>query len=181
MSIKSLRIKNAFTLIELLLVMGILGVLAVLALLALNPAESQRKSRDAKRIRDAGTYTSILEQIVTDKKPFTKVDTTLSTGGTNLTQQRCNNNFTETDVCEYANSVPLDPFNNKEVFTLNGGGTQANPTTDKYTVFYLLRLNSDGTYEVDTFMESKSNWDKIVNDSGSNPLYFETGTNLTAF
>ena len=41
---------NAFTLIELLIVMAVLGVLATVVLVAINPAQKQAEARDAGRI-----------------------------------------------------------------------------------------------------------------------------------
>src|SRR3989344_8558415 len=59
-------VQKAFTLVELLIVIGIIEILAVILLVTLNPAEAQRKARDAKRIKDAGTLQVILEQAVAD-------------------------------------------------------------------------------------------------------------------
>ena len=57
---------NAFTIVELLVVIGIIAILAVTLLALLNPAEAQRRTRDAKRLRDLNTIQAIVNQYLED-------------------------------------------------------------------------------------------------------------------
>lgn len=59
-SIKNLSFQKAFTLIELLMVMGVLGVLAGIIVINIGPA-SQKKARDTIRRNDLKQYQTALE------------------------------------------------------------------------------------------------------------------------
>ena len=56
------RIKSAekgFTLVEILIVVALIAILAVIALVTINPAEAQKKSRDARRVKELGTLQGV--------------------------------------------------------------------------------------------------------------------------
>src|SRR3989344_4301770 len=61
-------LNKGFTLIELLVVIAILGILATLVVLAINPAEIQRKSRDATRLSDVATIRKAIDLSIADGK-----------------------------------------------------------------------------------------------------------------
>ncbi len=70
---------RAFTLLELLLVIGILAVLASVTFIAINPAEQLKKSRDSSRLADLATLNSALSIYVTDTGGSTSIGTTTLT------------------------------------------------------------------------------------------------------
>ncbi len=58
--------RSAFTLIELLIVVGILAILSIVVLLVIKPPELLRQSRDANRVSDMATLTSALNLYATE-------------------------------------------------------------------------------------------------------------------
>lgn len=59
--------RSAFTLVEILVVIGILASLSVATVLVLNPAEMLKSSRDTVRLADLATLNSALSLLSTDK------------------------------------------------------------------------------------------------------------------
>ena len=176
---------KAFTLVELLIVIGIIGLLAVTVLLALNPAEAQRKARDTDRILDAATLQAVLEQIVNEGNiviPTTPADSLGGTNGivssisgsnANLTSQNCTvaagHWLGGYDLCPYVKTVPLDPQNGRTATYQTGV-----PATPTATGIMLYRARVSGTdYEINVRQESSSNVAKLTGDGGDSPEWFE--------
>lgn len=77
--------KQAFTLIELLIVIGILGILAAVVLVAINPTKQLAESRNAGRRADVKTIMNAIQQYVIDNGSLPAgVDTTLKMIGTDV-------------------------------------------------------------------------------------------------
>lgn len=68
MSMQNTKQLKAFTLIELLLVIGIIAVLAVVVFVALDPAKRFADARDARRVTDVETILSAVTQYTIDNK-----------------------------------------------------------------------------------------------------------------
>ena len=60
--------KKAFTLIEILLVIGMIAVLATVVFVALDPAKRFRDARDAKRSTDAQSILSAVQTFIIDNQ-----------------------------------------------------------------------------------------------------------------
>lgn len=167
--------QKAFTLIELLIVIGILGVLLTAVIVNINPLEAQRKARDTVRLKDMAVLESILIQLINDGVTIPTGSGNLGiTGGassttsgrtTNCTSTAASTNWLGIDVCNYAKTVPIDPRNNQPI-TAQGNST--NPQTAAYNA-----IVSSGNYEVRTFLESPSNLSKLSSDGGNNDTHFE--------
>lgn len=62
--------KNAFTLIELLIVIAIIGVLAAVVLIAINPARRMAQARDSGRKSDIGQMATALQAYFTTNSSY---------------------------------------------------------------------------------------------------------------
>jgi prepilin-type N-terminal cleavage/methylation domain-containing protein len=171
--------RNAFTIIELLVVVGIISILAIALLVTLNPTEAQKKSRDAKRLKDASTMQAILESYIADGgAPFCTTACTSAGGTAAANSQPCGaTNWMSTDLCEYAQSVPSDPINQAARTCATWSGTPAVPAADNSCDLYyqVMMLGSD--YEINVRQESLDNADKLMNDPGSDVDYIEIISN----
>lgn len=164
--------QQAFTLVELLVVIGILGVLMTVALAAINPAEAQRKARDTQRMKDMATLQTAVEQYLADggATPAASADSGA------LTTTACASNWTGLNLCNYLNKVPVDPQNNKSIAVTDGVASGVGTaTTNRTAIYKLVYSAAAGTYKICTYLESKSNATKPYNDGGL------AGSGLNAF
>lgn len=168
---------KAFTLVELLIVIGIIGLLAVTVLLTLNPAEAQKKTRDTKRIKDAQTLQAVVEQFLNEGGVIPAAWATATTGITsagagNLQAQPCATNWLGADVCNFTKSVPTDPLNNRNSSCAESGSATA---IANCPMNYQLRINGAGStdYEIRVRQESVSNAQKLGSDGGNDTRWFE--------
>jgi prepilin-type N-terminal cleavage/methylation domain-containing protein len=178
-----LRNKKAFTIIELLVVIGIIGILAVALLVTLNPTEAQRKARDSKRLKDAATLQAIIEQNLNDGGDFntcTPANTCKSSTAGSAESQPCSNNWLGENLCLYAQTIPTDPANNQSrtvIVNVTQNNNTYTPTTGTDTAEYFVGV-SNADYEIMVMMESTSNAQKILNDGGNSAKFVEIGSNL---
>jgi prepilin-type N-terminal cleavage/methylation domain-containing protein len=158
------------TLIELLITIGIISTLAVVLVTLINPAETGRKSRDAKRMSDLATIKRAIDMALADKQPLTPagpltIDSTNDIGGLN--------------VSKYIPAIPKDPAYSAS------GNTQVidkdcnRQAADKSTMVYQYISDGD-TYTVRTRFESVSSCTSLTQD-GYTSDYYEMGTNLELF
>lgn len=168
-------LEKAFTLVELLIVIGIIGILAVVLLVTLNPAEAQRKARDAKRIKDAGVLQVVMEQAVADSLIVDGAPITLAAGvnsggsaASRKSQDVCEDtNWLKINICNYAKSAPMDPLNGYST-------TVANEATAVYPTYRVRVSGID--YEINVRQESAGNKLKLSGDTsatGSSIKWFE--------
>lgn len=180
--------KKAFTLIELLIVIGILSILVVTILITLNPAEAQKKARDTKRMKDLATLDAILLQYINDGNPplCSPLECESHYAG-QVQSQKCDSSWikdtgssgTSVNLCKYANTIPTDPINN--ILGTHVGGSVSSPGTDNTSAFRYRLIMSGSDYEINAFQESKSNIGNVVNDGGggnNGPWWVERGSRL---
>lgn len=176
-------LKRGFTLIELLIVIGILAVLIVVVLLIINPGKAQANSRDAVRMKDLGTLQAVLNQYLDDGNTPDVNSCLVAAGGCTSVAgsgkfQPCDSNWLGVDVCDYAQSVPLDP-NNGATRTCVNGGTVDTPTfDDNCSMMYRVKIEG-GKYEINVRQESKNNADNAISDGGNSSEWAEIGSDRT--
>ena len=174
---------NAFTILELLVVIGIIAVLAVTLIALLNPGEAQKRNRDAKRLKDATVLQTVVSQYLEDGNNFgTNCTTTTpctSTAAGNVdsvTAAADAANWlggTSANLSTYAQTIPVDPFNATGT-CITGIGTSSTSCAIHYRVAV-----SGRNYEINVREESKSDEKRLVGDGGDSTQWFEifNGTN----
>ncbi|MCA9372233.1 type II secretion system protein [Candidatus Woesebacteria bacterium] len=163
------KTKKGFTLVELLIVIGIIGVLAVTLMLALNPAEAQKRARDAKRLKDMQNLQAVLELYMNSDEDIPanlNVTTTNVAAGTQ--SEPCDSNWTTLNLCNYTRTVPVDPVNATSRTIMTANGTPVN----NITIIYRLRISS-GNYEINTRLEAEDSASTIGGDGGNSLVWYE--------
>jgi len=165
--------EKAFTLVELLIVIGIIGVLATTLLLNMNPAEAQKKSRDTKRLKDLSTLQSAIEGMINDGVNFPNTNTVEDRAFTG--NNSCATNWTGSNLCNYLNTVPVDPSMGSNITTVHANGTTLGTGVGRYRLNY----DSGARYKLSTQLESTSNSTKLDSDNGLSDWWYEVFNNRT--
>jgi len=168
------NLNKGFTLIELLVVIAILGILATLVVLAINPAEAQRKGRDATRLSDVATIRKAIDLSIADGKLLPGTVATPVTGTSAGSRDAASaSNYLSMDVSKYLSVLPIDPRQNATDATLLTDGT-----TQIAAGSMVYSFTSNGkTYELNAYIESTDNVAIPANDGGTSNLLYEIGTN----
>ncbi len=167
---KKSNARLGFTLIEVLIVVALLAILAVVALLALNPAAAQDRARDASRLKDMTTWQSIVEQYVADNPTATVNAVSTANGGANACGTA---GWFGSDVCNYANLLPVDQSNKSTNYITTGG------TSTTGNVYYQVVIGG-GFYRICSRLQGKANAVKMTSDGGNSASYYEIYNNTTA-
>ena len=159
-----------------MIVIGILSVLAITLLVVLNPAEAQKRSRDAKRLKDANTLQTIVQQYLDDGNSFGSTCTTgspcTSTNSGTVDATACSGTEnwlggTSADLCNYAKTIDRNPSNATNRTCITGTGTTA-------TCIMIYRVAVSGSnYEINVRQESTTNETKVTGDSGDSDQWVE--------
>jgi len=166
-------LKKGFTLVELLVVVAILGILAAILILAINPAEAQRKSRDATRLSDLATIRQAIDLSVANGAVLAgTVAVPVSGDSTGSRDTTAVGNWVNMDVSQYLSVLPIDPRQNATDVTRLSDGTT---TIVAGSMVYSFVSDGDA-YELNAFLESTDNAPFVNNDGGNQNLRFEIGT-----
>jgi type II secretory pathway pseudopilin PulG len=166
---------NAFTILELLVVIGLIIILAITLLTLLNPAEAQKRNRDAKRLRDVTTLQTIVSQYLEDGNSFGSNCTTttpcssLSAGNVDSTPPSGATNWlggTSVNLSIYTQTIPVDPVNGTSTCVTGVG------TTASCSIVYRVAV-SGREYEINMRMESTADEKRVVGDGGDSTQWFE--------
>lgn len=134
--------KNAFTLVEMILVTVIIGIVAGIVINVINIPRVQARSRDSKRIGDLKRIQTALELYFADKRAY-PVNAGFSLANTVLTG-------TNLIAPSYMDQIPLDPNNGKNAKNTSTMKCRSGSTTHGY--YYITDAN--GTkYVISAIME----------------------------
>jgi len=168
------NLTKAFTLIELLVVIAILGILATLVVLAINPAEAQRKGRDATRLSDMATVRKAIDLSIADGETLLGTTAIPYTGNSAGSRDAASAaNYVGMDVSKYLSVLPLDPRQSATTVTVLSDGTTQIAAGG---MVYSFSANGN-TYELNAYLESTDNAAVATNDGGTSATVYEIGTN----
>ncbi len=152
-----------FTLVEVLIVVALIAILAVIALVTINPFEAQKRTRDARRLKEIGTLQGIIEQYVADNPSATGF-TAESTD--NASSNSCTTaGWLGINICNYANTIQHDPLNRTAEYTLTDGSS----TTG--ALYYQVAIDANLRYRICTKLESAANASKLTEDGVANNFF----------
>jgi type II secretory pathway pseudopilin PulG len=149
--------------VEVLIVVALIAILAVIALVTINPFEAQKRTRDARRLKEIGTAQGIIEQYIADN-PNAAGITSESTD--NSASNSCTTaGWLGVDICNYANTLAADPLNRSAEYTLTDGSS----TTG--AMYYQILIDANLRYRICTRLESAANASKLTEDGVANNFF----------
>ena len=122
------KLRKAFTLIEMLVVIGVLAILLTIVLIAINPARQFSQSNNTKRRSDANAILNAIDQYAADYKGVLPagIDDTVRTIGSAVGDA----NICTSLVTDYLAALPVDPLTNN--------GTPVTDCTAAYSTNYTV-------------------------------------------
>lgn len=152
------RQSEAFTLVELLVVISIIGLMSSITVVSLNSARAQ--SRDAKRITEINRLQTALELYFDKNGTYPQINnasTSKKADGCGQGGSWCD---LETELASFMNPIPRDPL-----------GLQ-----DDYRLYYDSDSNTNySSYGIMARMEHGANFGLAVNDGGYYLEFYEVG------
>jgi len=194
-----LPLRHAFTLVEVLVVVGLIAVLSTVVLLTLNPLDFLKQGRDSTRLNDLSNLLRTLNYIKAESPQtffgnaktiyISRPDPNL-TGDATSTCPNMNLPSIPNDWSYYCVSqenlskidgkgwIPID-FRNQAIFRLSK--LPVDPKNDEnYYYTYVYDPNTQ-TFEINTVLESEKQKHLLAEDNGDNDNLYELGTNLTLY
>lgn len=162
---------KAFTIPELVLVMGIIGVLASVSFVLLNPLQALKRSRDAVRFHDLNTLKSAVVLALQNGAIFGSRCTSLSPcDSSSGTLAIDGSGYVDLNLTGFLNLLPRDP--------LASSGTFTDVLSQNVPASYQFAHDGSGNFEIRAHLESKDNASRYEGDGGNNSNYYEVGTKL---
>jgi prepilin-type N-terminal cleavage/methylation domain-containing protein len=194
-----LLLRHAFTLVEVLIVVGLIAVLSTVVLLTLNPLDFLKQGRDSTRLNDLSNLVRTLNYIQAESPQtffgnpktiyISRPDPNL-TGDATSTCPNMNLPPIPSDWSYYCVSkenlsridgkgwIPID-FSKQAIFRLSKLPTDPK-NNENYYYTYVYDPNTQ-TFEIDTALESQKQKHLLSEDNGDNNNLYELGTNLTLY
>lgn len=119
MSAKTIKKKLAFTLMELLIIVGVLTTIAIVVLVVLNPWGQIKKGHDSKRKQELIQLSKVMEDYYNDKKCYPKPDELCYNNAGATTCNICGNETTPlnfSNFSPYSSLLPCDPRHPNEQY-----------------------------------------------------------------
>ncbi len=159
--------KTGFTLIELLIVISIIGILVGVVLIILNPTKLRERARDAKRVAEIVSLRNAISYALTAESiKLTDTAGCATCASQSGTRQLDGENgwvkfviLSQGGLSDYIYSLPQDPLNEGDYF-------------------YEFASNGE-LFELSTTIEDESYFDTLGATGGTDPLKFETGSDLS--
>jgi prepilin-type N-terminal cleavage/methylation domain-containing protein len=172
------NISNAFTLLELLIVMGVIATLATVLMVIINPAESTRRTNDARRFSDMQMIKTAIDLTASDGKTIPNTGSGYIVLDSNTSLSDIDPSGTNVfDVSKYLSYMPEDPSYKISGITkglVMSGGNCVMGELNSLDMQY--RLWGNGTqYIIRAHMQSATNCDDVTKD-GNNNSTLEMGT-----
>ncbi|HAI62802.1 MAG: Type II secretory pathway, pseudopilin PulG [candidate division WWE3 bacterium GW2011_GWF2_41_45] len=151
---------NAFTLLEITIVMAVLLILIGVTISLISPVSSKGKARDNKRLSDISTLDRVINEYRLDYGQYPGLENFLYTsnylpaGSPDLYSAR--SGWIPVDISDYTTRYSVDPVND--------------------AIYHYEYFHNSADYEVSTRLEQLM--DKASEDGGNDPLKYELGTNL---
>ncbi|MDP3962378.1 MAG: type II secretion system protein [bacterium] len=133
--------RGAFTLIEILVVIGIIAVLASVVLVAINPGRQFKLARDSQRVSNINALLNSINQNIAEHKGVFTCDLTpldLPSASTTVKSASGGIDLAPCLVSAYLSVLPFDP---------SASGAHYN-SKDDYDTGYKVSIDSDGRVTV---------------------------------
>ncbi|MCX7589509.1 MAG: type II secretion system GspH family protein [Patescibacteria group bacterium] len=188
---------KAFTLVEILIVVGIIAILFSAIVFVLNPVEVLKNSRDSQRLNDLSTLNRAINYIqANESNKFlgqNKVvyvslpDESLSSGQTstcsNFNLPSLPSGYSYQCVSKYdlkknngSGWLPID-FSNQPAFKISTLPIDPQNNIDYY---YLYSFNpQNNKFEINARLESQKQQNKLIEDGGDSALLYEIGSDIS--
>jgi hypothetical protein len=143
----------------------------------LSPLQEELRARDLARLADFARLQSIIEFYLTDHgtDAFVENPSVNSQSAGGIQGQDCATNWLGINVCEYIQSVPVEPANTQTISALDANGSRSDESAG-----YGLQVDTiTGEYELCTFLESETNIELLKQDGGTDSDFYEIGTNTS--
>jgi prepilin-type N-terminal cleavage/methylation domain-containing protein len=191
--------REAFTLIELLIVIAIIAILAVVVVLTLNPVQLLSQSRDASRLSDMAGITSAINLYITDQAGAATYslgnpsNVYLSLPDTSITGSATSSLCAGTGVATSSGSYShfcVSPSNYRlpsgagwipVAFSKISAGSPfgslpVDPVNRSSTNLYYTYVTNGSQYELSAFLESQKYAKIMPTTGGTDPAIYKTGS-----
>jgi prepilin-type N-terminal cleavage/methylation domain-containing protein len=170
------RLKQGFTLVELMIAIIIIGIMATVVLVGLNVPETLAKTRDGARINTLKQYHNIIQAYYADRTIFPKDPGCISVtvGGVTV----CGDSTISHDWI--AVLVEAGYTKNRDVKDPKNGQTGRNKDGRRIRYHYMYVITPDQRrYKLYTYLEAISSRDEMANDGGVCDNTYEIGSDMT--
>ncbi|HZX01211.1 MAG TPA: type II secretion system protein, partial [Candidatus Paceibacterota bacterium] len=186
---------SAFTLVELLIVVGILAVLSTTAVVFLNPLGQLQQARDSNRLTGLESVRQTLSLLNLGNSPpsfgssnviYVSLpdDTSPNCASWNLPapptgwSYACQNeaNFKKVNGSGW---LPIDLTST--TFSTTSAVLPTDPQNNTTNYYYYVYDSTTGAYELGAVLEADKNQTLAINDGGDNPGFWELGSRLSLY